>query len=661
MYETVAASKTYKSEIAQLNKQIKDAEKAFEGQTQSINDNIDAINKKVAADVRAIQVARGYDTLNDSSKTQQAEILDLEIQKQQAVISGDIVATAFLQNQIDLKKDSLKLTQLQIEKINVETDSIKNLADVEIQNLKNQLEYLTKEFKVNINIKEAQDKLESLKAQSAAGGTVTSFNPKVAAEIQNATVPEIDEAAVKAKVEELYNKYQGIVSHGTISSALINIFQAGLKDTDEAGKLVDRFVNAAGQNNNQNIDFATKVTNLSDAYKRANSVLGDASGITENYDRIKEKGIALLNKETGENYKNFDSLTQIQQARVKYLGIMDLTKDRQDGFTKGLENGLLETAKLEAEQRRLAQTLGKIVTPEFESALKFMAKVVNEFSKFNKENPGVVKGFVGVGLAISSLVAVGGFLMPVVTLIKDLIPLFTGLSTSSGWLGATITALSGPIGWLIGAIVLLTGLIVYLWNTNEGFREAMINTWQNVVKWLLWAKDNFWEALGQVIGFFLTLPITITVALRKVQDAIWDWVSNIEWGKVWSSLLDGLKATLNLVTAYLSNFDIGKAFQGIGRGIMDFLKGLLKMYLGTFPGGDKMADEMVAKWPKYAKGANFIVPQGYENDTFPFMAQSGERVVVIPKDQVNNSEVNNNTEYHNYGLPTSSLSSNFGL
>jgi len=38
--------------------------------------------------------------------------------------------------------------------------------------------------------------------------------------------------------------------------------------------------------------------------------------------------------------------------------------------------------------------------------------------------------------------------------------------------------------------------------------------------------------------------------------------------------------------------------------------------------------------PKFARGANFMVPPGFENDSFPMMVESGERVKVESKGQV---------------------------
>lgn len=48
---------------------------------------------------------------------------------------------------------------------------------------------------------------------------------------------------------------------------------------------------------------------------------------------------------------------------------------------------------------------------------------------------------------------------------------------------------------------------------------------------------------------------------------------------------------------------------------------------------------------EFQHGANFVVPPGYPDDSFPFMASTGERVIVIPREQVttNNYTMNVNT------------------
>jgi hypothetical protein len=48
-----------------------------------------------------------------------------------------------------------------------------------------------------------------------------------------------------------------------------------------------------------------------------------------------------------------------------------------------------------------------------------------------------------------------------------------------------------------------------------------------------------------------------------------------------------------------------------------------------------------------SKGADFFVPPGYPNDSYPMRVESGERVIVIPKNQQGN--VHNNWNIYTNG------------
>ena len=85
--------------------------------------------------------------------------------------------------------------------------------------------------------------------------------------------------------------------------------------------------------------------------------------------------------------------------------------------------------------------------------------------------------------------------------------------------------LSSPIGLAVGLVAGLIAAIVALWNTNEGFRDAVMNVWNGI-------KDFIGDAVQAIGGFFSNLGNTISQLpqmfadwLNGVIDTVTDWVS----------------------------------------------------------------------------------------------------------------------------------------
>jgi TP901 family phage tail tape measure protein len=108
-----------------------------------------------------------------------------------------------------------------------------------------------------------------------------------------------------------------------------------------------------------------------------------------------------------------------------------------------------------------------------------------------------------------------------------------------------------------------------------------------------------------------------------------------------ANILGGVQSFGNLLTSTLglaADSFVGVLMDGISivgqlLGIVSsftpagFIKGFLGGAKGgTFEGGQKVAS--------FAGGGDFTVPQGFSNDSFPMMVQSGERVQVTPSNKV---------------------------
>lgn len=86
---------------------------------------------------------------------------------------------------------------------------------------------------------------------------------------------------------------------------------------------------------------------------------------------------------------------------------------------------------------------------------------------------------------------------------------------------------ANPLGIVLTLIGALVAAIVALWNTNEGFREAVMNAWQGI-------QDFVGNAIQAIVDFFTNLDTTISQLpqmfadwLNSVIATVTEWVTNM--------------------------------------------------------------------------------------------------------------------------------------
>lgn len=94
-------------------------------------------------------------------------------------------------------------------------------------------------------------------------------------------------------------------------------------------------------------------------------------------------------------------------------------------------------------------------------------------------------------------------------------------------LGTAFSALTGPIGIAIGIILALVGVIVYLWKTNEDFRNMIIDAWNGIV-------DAISGAISSIIGWFTQLWGSIQQTLQPIMPILQ------QLGQMFMDVLGGL-------------------------------------------------------------------------------------------------------------------------
>lgn len=166
------------------------------------------------------------------------------------------------------------------------------------------------------------------------------------------------------------------------------------------------------------------------------------------------------------------------------------------------------------------------VTGFINSISEGVSKVIPPIKKgisWLKDNlPTIAPLLAGISTALGTIM-VAQKVEALVTAFKSWKTATEGMTVAQRLLNAA--QLSSPIGLAVAAIAALVAGIVVLWNTNEGFRDAVTNVWNGVKDFIgnaVQAIGDFFSNLGTTIS---QLPQMFSDWLNGVIDTVTDWVS----------------------------------------------------------------------------------------------------------------------------------------
>ena len=150
-------------------------------------------------------------------------------------------------------------------------------------------------------------------------------------------------------------------------------------------------------------------------------------------------------------------------------------------------------------------------------------------------------------------VATGFAAWKIVSKISSLVSGLTGIISAAkgGFAAFNAVLAANPVGAVITAVAALTAGIAYLWNTNEGFRNAVIGAWEAI-------KTAFGTAIDAICGFFSGFVDSVGSALSSAWEAITGAFTAIgdalsaAWETIKNVVQVALMWIVELITSYIS-------------------------------------------------------------------------------------------------------------
>ncbi|MDU7042270.1 MAG: terminase [Actinomyces sp.] len=148
-------------------------------------------------------------------------------------------------------------------------------------------------------------------------------------------------------------------------------------------------------------------------------------------------------------------------------------------------------------------------------------------------------------------------------------------------LGSSIAGISVPVLIIIGVIVALIGIIVWLWKTNEGFRNMIIGAWNGI-------KEAIGNAIQGIIDWFMQLWQNIQQTLQPIiplLQLVGNFIMQVLGGIVYAAIMGVIFAFQSLWNAVSIIFTaIGGIISVVVQIIVGLFTILIQLLTGDFSG-----------------------------------------------------------------------------
>lgn len=271
---------------------------------------------------------------------------------------------------------------------------------------------------------------------------------------------------------------------------------------------------------------------------------------------------------------SFSGLTDDQQAYYAtalagkegmsgLISLLNLTQEEYDALSASMNNcsGIAgETASVmqdnlqsKVEQlggalESLAIKLSDYVIPFLTGLVEKITAAIEAFTNMNPIIQKVVLVIGGILAVLGPVLIVVGKIISAVGTIMTVVPKLAGVinTVKTAFAALNTTMLANPIFLIIAAITALVAAFIYLWNTNEEFRQFWINLWENIKE----VAIAVWTAIIDLLNqkFCTVAETENTILIILINSA---HIENRAHGRIFFS---NLNAVIYLVVVFYASY-----------------------------------------------------------------------------------------------------------
>lgn len=399
------------------------------------------------------------------------------------------------------------------------------------------------------------------------------------------------------------------------------------EDTAEA---IGLMANAGIKSSQAGTALRTIMNNLAGDVKISGKAIGDVTIATTNAD----SSMRDLSDILADCRSAFGNLTESEKAQAAeslvgknamsgFLALMnagedDIAKlssaiDNCDGSAEKMamtmqDNLAGQLTILKSQLQELAISFGDILMPAIRS---IVSKLQGFVDKLNGMDEGTKRTIVTIALLVASigplLVIIGTAISKIGVAMQGVVKLANCISKLKvsvqggtgvlGKLGAALGGISAPVLAVVAVIAVLVAAFVHLWKTNEGFRDAIIGTWNrikdtisgfcqgivdrlnalefqftDIVDVLKTVWDGFCQVLAPIFeGVFNNIAnilSTVTGVITGILD-VFIGIFTGNWSQAWTGVKEIFSSIWNGISSFFTN-------------ILNVIKGVADVVLGWF-------------------------------------------------------------------------------